>query len=126
MKTIFKEAAVAATITFDQADNEIELVSPHHIKTFIDIISLNGLGGSPVVPGAGSYTIRVRTEKDGGWKTVADNGTIAATATGGSALADGVQLGASYLGSIVGVKVVPTGITAATHYRVVVKQFTGS
>jgi len=91
---------------------------PHN---FVDIVSLDD-GGAPVTPGGGNYEIYVKTTKEGGFKALTDNGTIPAANTGGDTLADGVAIGASFLGNPLVIKVVPVGVTGAVSYKVHVIQ----
>jgi len=123
MRLITKEAAVGATIIFDQNDDEIDRIDPNFVHNFVDVISLTA-GGVPVAPAAGTYTVYVQTEADGGFKLIADptGGQIDATKTGGSALANGLQIGASFVGNPNAIRVVPAGVSTAINYRVVVKQ----
>jgi hypothetical protein len=122
VRRVQKEALIAATITFDQTGSENERIDPSSPNNFIDVISLTALGGNPVTPGAGTYEIHVKTDVDGGFKAIADNGSLAGSKTGGSASADGVVEGASFTGLPIAVKIVPTGITVAVAYRVLIKQ----
>lgn len=119
LKSFNKEAAVAATIIFNQSGDGRDQPSPAFSITYIDVIALNGLAGSPVIPGAGTFVVWVKTDVDGGWKTV---GTIAAAEAAGSAGADGAAVGKSFTGSVLELKIVPAGITTATHYRASIKQ----
>ena len=122
VRRVNKEALIGATITFDQSGPEGVRIDPNSPNNFIDVISLTGLGGSPVTPGAGTYEIHVKTDADGGFKAIADNGSLAGSKTGGSALADGIAEGASFTGLPIAIKIVPTGITVAVAYRVLIKQ----
>ena len=122
VRRVEKEALIAATITFTQADIQSQLIHPSSPNNFIDVIALDALGGSPVIPTAGTFTISVKTDVDGGFKAVADNGTLAATKTGGSALADGIAEGASFTGLPIEIKVIPSGVDVAVAYRVLIKQ----
>lgn len=122
VRRVQKEALIAATITFDQSGDEKERIDPNSPNNFIDVISLDGLGGSPAIPGAGTYEIHVKTDVDGGFKAISDNGSLAGGKTGGSALADGIAEGASFTGLPIAIKIVPTGITVAIAYRVLIKQ----
>lgn len=122
VRRVEKEALIASTITFNQTGSDHEQIDPSSPNNFIDVISLDGLGGSPVIPGAGTYEIHVKTDENGGFKAISDNGSLAGGKTGGSALADGIAEGASFTGLPIAIKIVPTGITVATAYRVLVKQ----
>ena len=121
--SIEKEALIGATITFDaDADSEHQKVRPELPHVFVDVISLDGVGGSPVTPTVGTYNIFYRDTKNGGFKTIADNGALDATKTGGSGLADGLAIGASFSGNPLGIKVVPAGVDVAAAYRVSIRQ----
>ena len=122
VRRVEKEALIGATLTFDQTGAENERIDPSSPNNFIDVISLDGLAGSPVIPGAGTYEIHVKTDIDGGFKAIADNGSLAGGKAGGSALADGIAEGASFTGLPIAIKIVPTGITVAVAYRVLIKQ----
>lgn len=121
MKRISKEAAVGANVEFSSTDGPFDGLDPNQLEHFVDIVSLDGLGGSPTAPGAGTYAVYYRDTVEGGFKE-ATGSPIDATKTGGSALADGVQVGASFTGNPLAVKIVPAGITTATHYRAEVRQ----
>ncbi len=122
VRRVQKEALIAATTIFTQSDIPTELIDPSSPNNFIDVISLDGLGGSPVIPTTGTYEIHVKTDENGGFKAIADNGSLAAGKTGGSALADGVAEGASFTGLPLEIKIVPTSTDVAVAYRVLVKQ----
>lgn len=123
VRRVEKEALVGATIIFNaETDSEHERIDPSSPNNFIDVISLDGLDGSPAIPGAGTYAITVKTDKDGGFKAISDNGSLAGSKTGGSALADGIAEGASFTGLPLEIKIIPTGITVAIAYRVLIKQ----
>jgi len=117
-----KKELIAATIIFVQTDTETERIDPNSPNNFIDVISLDGLNGVPVIPTAGTYEIHVKTDDNGGFKAISDNGSLAATKTGGSALADGIAEGASFTGLPIEIKIVPTGLDVAIAYRVLIKQ----
>lgn len=122
VRRVEKEALIAATITFDQTDSVDERIDPSSPNNFIDVISLDGLGGVPVIPTTGSYEIHVKTDENGGFKAISDNGSLAATKTGGSALADGIAEGSSFTGLPIAIKIVPTSTDVAVAYRVLIKQ----
>lgn len=122
VRRVEKEALIAATITFDQSDIENERIDPNSPNNFVDVISLDALGGSPVIPTTGTYEIHVKTDVDGGFKSISDNGSLAATKTGGSALADGIAEGASFTELPLEIKIVPTSTDVAVAYRVTIKQ----
>lgn len=123
VKRVFKEALIGETITFVNSDKEAEFesISPSFAYNLIDIISLDGLGGNPLTPSQGQYDIYVQTDEEAGFKLVADNGSIDATTTGGSMLADGIQEGAVFVGVPISIKVIPKGVNAPA-YRVLIKQ----
>lgn len=89
---------------------------------FIFIVSLDGIGGSPVVPTTGTFKIYVRLVRDGGFHSLTDNGTINADLTGGSSMADGKEKRSSFNGNPYAIKVVPSGVDVAGAYRVTVLQ----
>lgn len=119
VKRINKEALVAATILFTQADNEIDAPHPNFPNCYIEIIGLTALDGDPVLPTAGTFVVTVKTDPDGGFKTV---GTIAAAEAGGSAGADGAAVGLTFTELPEQIKIVPSGVLTAVAYRAVVKQ----
>lgn len=120
-KRVDKEALIAETITFTPETSDDKL-DPNLINNYIDVISLDGLGGSVVTPTAGTYEITYKTDENGGFKSITDNGSLAATKTGGSGLADGVAEGASFVGLPIAIKIVPTSTDVAVAYRVFIKQ----
>lgn len=122
VRRVQKEALIAATITFDQTGSDHEQIDPNSPNNFIDVISLDGLGGSPVIPTTGTFEIHVKTDENGGFKAISDNGSLAATKTGGSALADGIAEGASFTGLPIAIKIVPAATDVAVAYRVLIKQ----
>jgi len=101
-----KEALIAATIIFTQDDIQAEKIDDNSANNFVDIISLDGLEGDPVIPTTGTYEIFVKTDVNGGFKAISDNGSLAAGKTGGSALADGIAEGASFTGLAQEIKIV--------------------
>jgi len=119
---IEKEALVAATITFDQADSAVERPNPSFPNVTVDVIGLTALGGSPVVPGAGTFAVFYKTDVDGGFKDATTNPTLTAAQSGGSAGADGAADSSKFTDLPLEIKVVPAGITTAVAYRVLVKQ----
>lgn len=123
MKRVSKEALIGQTIIFDhQTDDETDKIIHSHAMNHIDIISLDGLNGSPVIPTVGTFSIYVKTDEDGGFKSVPDNGLLSATKTGGSLLADGVAVGSNFVGFPLAIKIVPNGVDVAVAYRVSIKQ----
>jgi len=122
VRRVEKEALIAATITFDQDDVQSQKIDPNSANNFVDVISLDGLDGSPVIPTTGTFEIHVKTDKDGGFKAISDNGSLAAGKTGGSALTDGISEGASFTGLPLEIKIVPTATDVAVAYRVIIKQ----
>ena len=123
--SVFKEDVIANSITFT-ADPGLggrsQGIKPELPHNFVSIVSLDGPNGNPVAPGAGTYNIYFKDQVKGGFKSIPDNGALDATKTGGSSMADGLELSASFSGNPIEVKVVPAGITVATHYQVTVKQ----
>jgi len=117
-KRMSKEDLVANTITFIQG-NEIDEPNPNFPNGYVDIIALDGLEGNPVIPGAGTFTVSVKTDIDGGFKTV---GTISAAEAAGSAGSDGDAVGLTFTELPLEVKIIPAGVTTATHYRAIFKQ----
>jgi len=122
VRRVQKEALIAATITFDQSDIENDRIDPNSPNNFVDVISLDGLGGVPVIPTTGTYEIHVKTDENGGFKALADNGSLPAAKTGGSALADGFAEGSSFTGLPLEIKIVPTATDVAVAYRVTIRQ----
>lgn len=122
VRRVQKEALIAATTIFTQSDIQTESIDPSSPNNFVDVIALSALGGVPVIPTAGTFTITVKTDVNGGFKDIADNGTLAATKTGGSALADGIAEGSSFTGLPIEIKVIPAGVDVAVAYRVLIKQ----
>ena len=122
-KRYIKQDLIANTIIFDSEidsqDKNIEVGLAHN---FVDIVSLDGVDGMPVIPGAGTYNIYYQDTINGGFKTISDNGYLDATKTGGIALSDGEQIGASFAGNPLKIKVVPNGVTLAAAYKVEIKQ----
>lgn len=119
VKRVQKEALVAATIIFDQSDVDIEQIHPNFPNCYVDVIGLTALDGNPVIPGAGTFTVTVKTDIDGGFKTV---GVIAAAEAGGSAGADGAAVGLTFTEMPQAIKIVPAAVTTAVAYRVLIKQ----
>ncbi len=118
-----KQALVGAEVLFTSDDVEaITRIDPNLVRNFVDIISLDGLDGSPVTPSSGDYNIFVKTDAEGGFKSLSDNGTLSALLTGGNTLADGVEEGASFAANPLEIKVVPATIAGAVAYRVTITQ----
>ena len=123
VKRATKEALIGSSIIFTTTDAEfIERVHPNTAHNFVDVVSLDGLGGNPVIPTAGDYLITVKTNDRGGFKAIQDNGTLSAALTGGSALADGVAEGASFDQSPLEIKVTPIGVDVAAAFAVYITQ----
>ena len=91
-------------------------------RNFVNIISLDGSDGNPVAPGAGVYNTFVEAVPGSGFQSVADNGTLDATKTGGNSITDGTVLAASFVGPVNRIKVVQTGVTTATHAKITIQQ----
>ena len=122
-RSIKKQALIGVEIILtSDVGGEIHRINPNITHNFIDIISLDGLGGNPVIPTTGTYEIFVSTTKGGGFKSLTDNGSLSAALTGGSALADGVAQGASFEANPYSIKIVPTGVDVAIAYEVHVRQ----
>jgi len=124
VKRVSKEALIGETILFVNSDkeNELESISPSFMSNQIDIISLDGLKGSPALPTAGTFNIYARTDIDGGFKLVTTNSSMSAIRAGGSLLDDGVAEGATFIGFPLEIKIVPVGVDVAIAYRVDIKQ----
>lgn len=121
-----KQALIGDTITFDAyTDPGPNALDPELFSNFVDVVSLDGINGVPVIPTAGDFLIYAQTTPQGGFKALSDNGTLAATKTGGSALADGIAEGASFSGVPLAIKIVPTGVDVAVAYRVDITQLLG-
>jgi len=114
-------SAGAGTLIFDVGTGPDKLVSniPHN---FFDFVSLDGAGGSPVEPGAGTYTTYIERVPNGGFQAIPNGGTIDATKTGGTTTADGTVLSGSFGSPINRIKMVATGITTATHVKMIIQQ----
>ncbi len=122
MIRLSKEALIGSVISFAHDDTTTDRLNPQFAMNHIDVISLDGLNGSPVIPTVGTFEIYVRTDIDGGFKRLPDRGVLDATKTGGSASGDGVVIGASFAGFPLEFKIVPVGVDVATAYRVDLKQ----
>lgn len=123
VKRVFKEALIGASILFVNSDkeNEFESISPSFPFNSIDIISLD-VSGNPVTPTTGFYQILVKTDVNGGFKTLSSNGQLDATLTGGSLLVDGEAFSIDFIGLPIEIKIVPVGVDVAVSYRVLIKQ----
>jgi len=124
MRRLEVESLIGATTVIDIGTDPKLNITPGLPYNFIFIVSLDGIGGAPVVPTTGTYKTYVRLVRDGGYHSLTDNGTINATDTGGSLLADGAEKRASFSGNPYAIKVVPTGVDVAAAYRVTVLQNT--
>lgn len=123
MKRVSKESLIGSTLLFNaETDSEIEQIEHSFAMNHIDVISLDGLDGNPVIPTTGTYEIYVRTDIDGGFKLIPERGSLEAIKTGGSILADGIAEGVSFTGFPLEFKIVPTGVDVAAAYRVDIKQ----
>lgn len=123
VKRVSKEALIGATLLFNaETDIESESISPNYAYNIIDIISLDGLKGSPVTPTAGTFEIFVRTDIDGGFKRLCERTSFISKFTGGSSMADGMAVDAKFIGYPLEFKIVPTGVNVAVAYRVSIKQ----
>ena len=121
--TAVKSFAVAGDpeIIFDVESGPEGLV-PDHPHCFIDVVSLDAIDGNPVQPGAGNYLIYIESAPNAGFQSISDNGTLDATKTGGGTTTDGTVLGASFNGPVNRIKIKVSGVTTATHARVIVTQ----
>ena len=118
-----KQALIGESIIFDAlTDSGPNVLDVEGVSNFIDIVSLDTLGGSPVIPTFGSYKIYVKTSPQGGFKILSHNGSLKAEKTGGSALADGLAEGADFSGTPLAIKVVPIDVNVAVAYRVDIAQ----
>lgn len=117
-------SAGAGELIFTVGTGPDKLVAniPHN---FFDLVSLDGADGSPVEPGAGTYTTYIERVPNGGFQALSDGGTIDATKTGGTTTADGAVLGGSFGSPINRIKMVAAGITTATHVRMTIQQQLG-
>ena len=118
MIRLSKSALINQSISFTASDG----VNPHYMANFIDIISLDGVDGSPVIPTIGAFEIYAKTDIDGGFKKLPNRGSLDATKTGGSALADGLAVGATFEGFPLEFKIVPVDVDVAAAYVVHIKQ----
>ena len=122
INTTEKENLVTINTLFSYQDESVkDRIKIGLAHTFIDIVSLDA-EGLPVTPSAGTYSVYVKTTEMGGFKSVTDNGTINANLTGGSTLGDGVEIGASFSGNPLEIKVVPDSIVGAVSYKVSINQ----
>lgn len=122
-KRIEKDALVAATITFTQADDETESPNPAFQNVSVDVITLDGVGGAVDPASAGTFTVWYKTDISGGWKTPGTNPIIEFGEAAGSGGADGAAKSAQFTDLPLEIKVVPAGLVGAAAYRVLVKQF---
>jgi len=118
------QAVVAEEIIFNSDDSvdAVIQINPNMAHNFVNIVSLDGLDGSPVVPASGEYNIFVETMPDGGFQGLKDGGVISAVNTGGTAGVDGDQVISSFEGNPIRIKIVPDSIVGAVAYRVYIKQ----
>jgi hypothetical protein len=92
-------ATVATTLTITGVEENLET---HYIgvRYYSDAV------GTPVTPGAGTVVIEALDEATNQW-----------TATAAGLTSTDVTDKQSYLGNVIGVRAVPTGITTATHWQ---------
>lgn len=123
VKRVKKEALIGETILFvnSDKDDEFESISPNYAYNLIDIISLD-VSGNAVLPTSGSFDIYAKTDVDGGFKRVSAHSNYPANKTGGSTLADGVSIDATFIGFPLELKIVPNSVDIAVSYRVNIKQ----
>ena len=124
MRPVTKEFEIAAgDMIFNyKTDIDAEQISPNLLLTFVEFVSLDGPDGDPVAPDAGTYTTTVQQVPDGNHRSISDGGVIDAALTGGSASPDGTDCSASFSGHPHEIKIVPAGVTIATHVRITVTQ----
>lgn len=121
-KRVNKQALTTDELIFDnQDDNEKEAISPSYAYNFIDVVSLDAIGGSPITPSSGEYRVYVQTDINGGFKTLSGGNIIKATETGGTSLSDGVQEGLYFAATPLKIKVVPLNVNAPA-YQVYITQ----
>lgn len=113
---------VIGKIEADPEDPTDPSISPQLTDNFLEIISLNDLGGDPVIPTAGRYEIYVRTAESGGFRKMDANTIIDATLTGGELMPPGETVAASFVGNVLEAEIIPIGIIGAVAYRVVATQ----
>lgn len=123
MRRVIKEvvlAAQAGEIIFELSElsSDMNANFPHN---FFDIVSLDGLAGTPVVPTAGTYTTVVETSPEGGFKAISDGGTINANVTGGTASGVAVE-GGSFTGNPNRLKITAAAVDVAAAFRVTLNQ----
>lgn len=118
-----KDALVASTITFTQADDSVDAPNPTMHNVTIDVITLDGVNGIVDPASAGTFTVWYKTDINGGWKTPAVNPIIEFGESAGSSGADGVAKSAGFTDLALEIKVVPAGIVGAAAYRVLIKQY---
>lgn len=122
-KRISKEVLIGSEIIFDnQDDDENVAITPNYMSNQIDIISLDGLDGDPVIPSSGTYKIYVQTDEDGPYKTISKGSTVDAVLTGGSANDDGIFHESYHVGLPLKIKIVPVDVVGPVAYRVSIKQ----
>lgn len=124
MRQVIKEVALAAlagTIIFEVGE-EIDDIDPNLPHNFMSIVSLDALDGSPALPTAGTYTSYVEMVEGGGFEDLSDGGTINASATGGTAGADGSIESGSFSGNPNRIKIVAAAVDVAVAFRVVIQQ----
>lgn len=123
-KTAKKQALIGSEILFITVNTDPlpEIIDPNLVHNFVDITSLDGLGGDPVTPSSGDFNIFVETVPNGGFHALSDNGTISAALTGGSSIVDGTPIRASFAANPNRIKIVPVAVVGAVAYRVSVTQ----
>lgn len=124
VKKTTKISPIATTTIFSVNDsNGPDRILAELIQNQVFITSLHSIDFPiPVIPTAGSFSIFVKTTPNGGFHSISDNGVIAAANTGGLLMADGLEKSASFNGSPLEIKIVPSGVDVALAYEVTVMQ----
>lgn len=123
-KRVNKESLISETLIFhNQDDNEKEAISPSFSYGFIDVVSLDAIGGDPCIPTSGYYSVYIRTDERGGFKKIpgAHESRILATTTGGDILVDGVQTGLRFNAAPLEIKIIPVSVDCPA-YQVYITQ----
>ena len=128
MRQLLKTMALAggaATMTFDQTDDEYQRPHPGLARNYIEIVSLLGeeADAARAEPTVGTYKSYVQQVPHGNWREIEDDGTVNAVDTGGDALADGAAVSSSFTGTPYAIKIVADSVDVATHFRVAITQY---
>lgn len=122
-KRIEKDALVASTITFIQADGALNGPDPTLPNVTVDVITLDAIGGIVDPASAGTFTVWYKTDINGGFKTPGTNPVIVFGEAAGDSGADGAAVSAQFTDLPLEIKVVPDSVAGAAAYRVLIKQF---